>query len=278
MTNNFSMWDISPFFVTANKLNTTKDSPERYSASHIHDLCEIYVNLSGNVSFMVEKNVYTVKPRDIVITKPYEYHHCIYNDDSDHLHYWILFSPNENPTLFDFLLQKERGTDNLIRLPEEISDRFLGLCERLVKANTEHRVLVLAVFYEILYHIAKGMTRYNIQEVNETLPDGMKEILNYINKNHAQIKNVSELAETFRMSMATLERYFKKHVSLTPKQYLEDKKMATACILLRQGYSVTDACFTSGFDDYSHFIANFKKRFLTTPLKYKKNITKSLEA
>ena len=28
----------------------------------------------------------------------------------------------------------------------------------------------------------------------------------------------------------------------------------------------------SGFDDYSHFIATFKKVFHTTPLKYKKNI------
>ena len=77
------------------------------------------------------------------------------------------------------------------------------------------------------------------------------------------------------ISITTLERYFKKYLSMTPKRYLEDRKLSQACMLLRQNYSVTDACYESGFDDYSHFIAIFKKNFGITPLKYKKNILNS---
>jgi len=273
MTNNILIGAVNPFSVNINKLNVTKTSPARHSAPHIHDLCEIYVNLTGNVSFIVEKNVYSVQPGDIIITKPYEYHHCIYHDDSDHLHYWMMFSPAENPELFDFFLERERGTDNLIRLPEEILDKFLGLCEKITQINPNHRISTVSVFFEIISYIAKGLARYNVQEANENLPQNVSDILTYVNKNYASIKNINALAATFHISITTLERYFKKHLSMTPKRYLEDKKLSHACMLLRQNYSVTEACFESGFEDYSHFITIFKRNFNTTPLKYKKTVT-----
>ncbi|MBR5152870.1 MAG: helix-turn-helix transcriptional regulator [Clostridia bacterium] len=272
MTNTIVIESVNPFSVQINKLNVTECSPARHSAPHIHDLCEIYVNLSGNVSFIVEKNVYSLQAGDIIITKPYEYHHCIYHDSSDHLHYWMMFSPHENPELFDFFLERERGTDNLIRLPEEILDKFLSLCEKLTSINPAYRISALSAFFEIISYIAKGIAKYNVQEVNQNLPQNVSRILTYINKNFASIKNINDLASTFHISIATLERYFKKHLSMTPKRYLEDKKLSNACMLLRQNYSVTDACFESGFDDYSHFITIFKRNFHITPLKYKKNL------
>lgn len=275
MTNNVQIGKLNPFSVNINKLNVTKNSPVRHSAPHIHDMCEIYVNLEGNVSFIVEKNIYAIKPGDIIIVKPYEYHHCIYHDDSDHLHYWIMFSADENPELFDFFINKSRGTDNLIRLPADILERFLALCEKMTMINPSYEISVLAVFFEIISHIAKGLDRYNVREANENLPQSVKDILSYINKNYDSIKNINELVSKLDISITTLERYFKKYLSMTPKRYLEDRKLSQACMLLRQNYSVTDACFESGFDDYSHFIAIFKKNFGITPLKYKKNILNS---
>jgi len=275
MTNNIKICGVNPFSINANKLNTTKYSAERRSTPHIHDVCEIYVNLTGNVSFIVEKNIYSIKPGDIIITKPYEYHHCIYNDDSDHLHYWIMFSSHENPELFDFFLERERGTDNLIRLPADISDEFLSLCEKITKINPMHRISSMSLFFEIISYIAKGLAKYNVQDANKNLPANVSTILNYINKNYYKINNINKLAADFHISIATLERYFKKHLSMTPKRYIEDKKLSHACMLLRQNYSVTEACFESGFEDYSHFITIFKKNFQTTPLKYKKNMLNS---
>lgn len=103
---------------------------EKGSVPHIHDICEIYVNISGNVSFMVEKNIYNIEPGDIIITRPYEYHHCIFHEHSDHFHYWILFSATENKDLFNAFFNRVRGTNNLIRIPEEDRKNFLELCEK----------------------------------------------------------------------------------------------------------------------------------------------------
>lgn len=272
MTNSFTIESINSFAVNANKLNIKSTAPSRFSAPHIHDTCEIYVNLTGNVSFVVEKNIYTIQPGDIIITKPYEYHCCIYNDNSDHLHYWIMFSPNENPELFDFFLKRKRGKDNLIRLPEDIRKNFIDMCEKITTSKPDDSLATASLFFSILSCIENGMLQYNISEANTNIPQSLKSILNHINKNFASIKNINALATNFNISIATLERHFKKHLAMTPKRYLEDKKLSNACMLLRQDLSVTEACFESGFDDYSHFIRIFKKNFQTTPLKYKKNI------
>ena len=275
MNNNFIMETMNPFFINITKANTTSTDADRRTAPHIHDCCEVYVNITGNVSFMVEKNIYSVKSGDIIITKPYEYHHCVYHDDSDHIHYWLLFSIDENPELFKFLSEKKSGHGNHIRLSEEKRKKFLEQCDRLTYNSSDDRVSAIAVFFKIMSYIEEGMEKYSVLDATVPIPKNLKKILDYINKNSASIHSVNEISEKFFISLSTLERYFKTYLSMTPKRYLEDKKLQTACLLLLQNSSVTEACFESGFEDYSHFITIFKKKFGTTPLKYKKGILKT---
>ena len=58
---------------------------------------------------------------------------------------------------------------------------------------------------------------------------------------------------------------------LSPKEFLEAKKLSYAKALLESGKSVTDVYTQVGFGDCSHFIAVFKKRFGETPFRYKSN-------
>ena len=62
--------------------------------AHIHDYCEVYFNVSGNVSFAVENKVYPVNTGDIIISKPNEIHYCIYHSDQIHTCYcfWVKVS------------------------------------------------------------------------------------------------------------------------------------------------------------------------------------------
>jgi AraC-like DNA-binding protein len=270
MSNAFVMNPLNPFFVSASKINLSASSAERKTTPHIHEYCEIYVNLSGNVSFVIEKNVYALRSGDIIFTKPYEYHHCVYHDDSDHLHYWIMFSADENPELFKILTDKKAGHGNHIRLSEEKKERFLTHCDRLAENSPEDHISTMAAFFKIVSCVCEGIEKFNVSNANTSLPKSLKDILDYVNKNLASIHTVNEIAEKFFISLSTLERLFKTHLSMTPKRYLEDKKLQSACLLLRQNASVTEACFESGFEDYSHFISIFKKRFDTTPLQYKK--------
>lgn len=268
--NDFTLNPLNELSVCFVKSTLTSDSPARRTLMHIHDMCEIYVNISGNVSFIVEKNIYSIQPGDIIITKPYEYHQCIHNDDVEHSHFWIAFSVENNPELFGFITKRERGTNNLIRLPEEIKTSVLSYCEKLASSHSASQADMLGTFFSLISFIEYGVEKYNIWENTNNLPPNVNEIVQYINKNFTTIKNIRSIADTFHISIKTLERYFKKHFLMTPSRYLEDKKLFNACILLRQNKSVTEACYDSGFDDYSYFIAVFKRKYNTTPLKYKK--------
>jgi AraC-like DNA-binding protein len=62
-------------------------------------------------------------------------------------------------------------------------------------------------------------------------------------------------------------------VQLSPRTFLEAKKLAYAKTLLMGGYSVSEAGERSGFSDCSYFIATFRRKFGQTPLQYRRTPT-----
>ena len=102
-------------------------SPLNQNESHIHAECEIYINLSGDVSFEVENRIYPVSRGSVIITRPFEYHHCIYHSNRSHEHFWITFSAKENDHFLRMFFGREKGKDNLILLDEEQLTSLCGI-------------------------------------------------------------------------------------------------------------------------------------------------------
>ena len=57
-TNNINFKGLHPFELQIKYLNIDDQNPGNVHTSHIHDKCEIYINLSGDVSFIVENNIF----------------------------------------------------------------------------------------------------------------------------------------------------------------------------------------------------------------------------
>ena len=85
---------------------------------HTHNEFEIYINLSGDVSFLVENNLYKLSRGDVIIARPGEYHHCVYRSDAPHKLFWILFDCRKNNDILDFL--KDGFCENYIRFARRI--------------------------------------------------------------------------------------------------------------------------------------------------------------
>ena len=109
-------------------------------------------------------------------------------------------------------------------------------------------------------------------EPKSAIPSEMQAILNYIDANFTEIQHVGDVASYFYISTATLNRWFRKYINLSPREFLEAKKLAFAKKLLDEGSTVTEVCIRTGFSDCSHFIAVFKNKFGETPFKYKKAV------
>jgi AraC-like DNA-binding protein len=134
--------------------------------------------------------------------------------------------------------------------------------------NTQSGELEQAsVFLQILMALRANQ---HTAQVASPLPNSLQAVLQDIDRNYLLIRNLSEITQRHFISPATLNRWFREHLHISPKAYLEYKKLSHAVALLSNGASVTEACFGSGFSDCSHFCAQFKKQFGQTPLQYKK--------
>ena len=258
---------VAPICLTAILHKDTSALSRKTAESHIHGACEIYVHFSGDVSFMVENKVYPISRGDVIITRPFEYHHCIYSTPSAHDHMWITFSPKGNEALLAPFFDRKAGEGNLISLPVHKKEKLLALCESLVEETSDlNRYITFLSMLSLLSE--NGAATATVD-----LPEDVRSCVEYIARNVSEPITVKDLAAYAYVTETTLARHFKMYTGLTPYAYLLNYRLALAAAMLERGDSVTEAAAGSGFTDYSHFIALFKSTYGKTPLQYKKGFS-----
>ena len=230
---------------------------------HIHSVYEIYINISGDVSFMVEDAVYPIAPGNVIITKPYQSHHCILNSNENHRHFWILFDAGNNDIFNGFFECAENG--NMIELPKFEFDTVIRLCRELL-APEKSELDRFSDFFSLIGCLKAGRSR---KSVTIELDNNIMKAIKYINNNFYKDVCISELAKESCMSISTFERHFKNRTGISPSGYLQNKRISYACSELDKGVSVQEACINSGFASCSYFIKIFKKTVGVTPSRYK---------
>lgn len=264
----FSLPELSrvDFSVTYADLNAA--SPLNQNEAHIHNRCEIYINLSGDVSFEVENHIYPVTRGSVIITRPFEYHHCIYHSNRQHRHFWITFSAAEDDAFLRLFFGREKGKNNLIRLDEEL----LGTCCRVLEDLLEggkDPLLRRIGFLQLLNVLRSGSSENSTHEGEKLPPDVLAALL-YMDEHLTEELDVKTLSAACCVSAHTLERHFREALGTVPFAMLRKKKLFASMAFLRNGDTVTEAALKSGFSDYSHYIQLFRKEFGITPLQYKK--------
>ena len=242
--------------------------------AHIHDYCEIYFNVSGNVSFAVENKVYPVNAGDIIISKPNEIHYCIYHSDQLHTCYcfWVKASAEYSYLLSPFL-QRAAGEKNRITLSHNDKEKLRTLFDNMLACQDKKPMSAenLSAVAEVLALIEKNKDR---TEPSAGLPARLEEILKYTDENFKSDCTVNMLCEKFFISRSSLYREFKEWLDITPSKYIENRRLSSAKKLLEQGESVQATAEKSGFPDYSHFISLFKRRFGITPKKFQSKFSR----
>ena len=246
--------------ISGNETDNKKNTVE----SHVHEGCEIYINLTGNVSFMVEKNIYKIKSGDVIITRPFEYHHCINHSDEPHNHICIFFSCDDDKGLFKVFFERNLGEKNHISLPETQKEKLISLCNAITDSNDKMKKY--SSFFSVIELISNDE---NINTVSE-LPEDVEICIEYINTHLTDDINVIELSEVSFVTVNTLERHFKKYVGMSPYTYIQNCRLARAASMLEKGMTVSQAAEKSGFNDYSHFIRTFKSIVGVPPKQYLK--------
>ncbi len=240
--------------------------------AHIHSCYEIYVHLSGDVSFLHGGELYSIEQGDVIFSRPGEVHCCVYHSSCLHEHACIWFDAED--AALPAYLERLAITPH-VRLPEAERDELWRLVRLLADPATDP-VLQAAYFAELLYCLRTRIERRDLPtRVREgKTPEKVREVLSYIEEHCLQRITSGQVASACYLSESTLNRLLRQHVGLSPARLIEAKRLSHAEGLLRADASVTDACFQSGFSDCSRFIACFRRQFGMTPLQYKKTVFK----
>lgn len=160
---------------------------------------------------------------------------------------------------------KLRIGDQIEKLPQ--LDHFDRLIQLLVimrdlASTTEYRLLNAAGFK---------------MEVSNQDNDRINFIYDYVSENFKRPIKLSEIAEEVALTVPGFCRYFKKISGKTFTQFANEFRVVHATKLLaEERTSITEICFESGFNNFSHFNKVFKEVTKKSPSAYRKEIKQVL--
>lgn len=103
-----------------------------------------------------------------------------------------------------------------------------------------------------------------------TKDERLSNVLNYIHNNIYEDISVDMLASVACVTKPYMIRLFTKNFGISPLQYINQKKVERAQLLLITGdVPVKEVAYQLGFNDHSYFIRLFKKLMGVTPMEYR---------
>lgn len=100
--------------------------------------------------------------------------------------------------------------------------------------------------------------------------------IEYIKANYHRNVTIEEVAKLAFLSVSALERRFKKYLSKTPKQFLNEVRLENARrLLLESKLPIMEIAFQCGFSEPSYFSKQFKALFGILPSQVRKEIIES---
>jgi AraC-like DNA-binding protein len=98
-------------------------------------------------------------------------------------------------------------------------------------------------------------------------------IKNFIDNNFTKELNLDLLSRVRYTSKFHLLRLFKKYYGLTPSQYLTNRRIEKSKSNLKEGMTVTETCFSVGFESPASFSTLFKSKTGLAPVAFQKRAT-----
>lgn len=255
---------INDFQLQIKYSRLTRTSHVNQIDMHSHRELELYINLTGDISFLVENTLYPVTRGDIIVAHPGDLHHCVYNSDQEHQLFWILVDIDSNRPLFDHFFEDIPG--HYFSFCQDTKDELIHICRILLDSPLS--TLERHYYFLRLLMILKENAR-QVTSIPNAMPSDLTEVLRYIDAHLSESIRVSDIAAALYLSESTIERRFKTYLNMRPLEFIHKKKMILAAELLRSGESVLNAGISAGYSDNSYFINIFKRFYGITPFQYK---------
>jgi AraC-like DNA-binding protein len=129
--------------------------------------------------------------------------------------------------------------------------------------------LVRIKFMELLFHLANANEHF-LHQLLQPNHDKNSNFGKMIEENITNPISISDLAYLSGRSLSTFKRDFQAVYHTSPLKYIRNQRLDKAKKLLAEtSLSVTDVCFSTGFENVAHFSKVFKLQFGLPPSEYR---------
>ncbi|MBG9376292.1 helix-turn-helix domain-containing protein [Panacibacter sp. DH6] len=154
---------------------------------------------------------------------------------------------------------------------EQISRRL----QKLLKLQPFERFIELL---HVLYQMAVT-TNYELLNPSTVLSQltrknngRLQHILAYVEKHYNEDIDVKKAAAIANLSVPSFCNYFKKLMSFTFTDFINQYRIHRACVMLKQEKTIAEVSFACGFNNVAYFNKVFKTIMNKTPSQYKKEM------
>lgn len=240
---------------------------------HYHDFHKILIFLSGNASYVVEGRQYELRPLDMLLITAGEIHKPIVHTDSAYERIILYLSPlffTKNSTkdtdLFACFRTTGKQHTNLIRLKDAAATPLSAIVLEL-------STMLQPLQFESVYRNPFGTDLYEkikvleylillnriilTEQVEYSKPISghpvVLSIMEYINNHITDELSIEQIAERVFLNRSYIMHLFKNETGYTIGRYITNKRLFLVNQYRNQGMSVTEACYKSGFRNYSAY-------------------------
>lgn len=246
---------------------------------HWHKYYELMLVMCGDVSVVSNGSIFDVPAGSIVIIPPKTLHWTRVPQDTPVYERILLHWTEEFNQMTASLcgVQPEHSFEQLVsmRCHTKETAALRILLEQLMEEQSAGGALAPALcsvmVIEILLRcikISREGNRLNLRADTSTL---VSDVIIFIEA-HFQDTSLclEDIASHFFVSSGHLSKVFRRYSGVTVYQYIIRMRLLRACALLSGGKSVMEACFESGFSEYTSFLKAFRKVLGKTPSAYLK--------
>lgn len=254
------------------KLFHLKDSFRQTFDFHYHDFHKILIFLSGNASYIVEGRQYDLLPFDMLLIRAGEIHKPVIRKGAAYERIILYLSPRfftENSSagtdLFHCFESVKKQQSCLIRLKTAGHAPLLTVVKELPPTLRDHEfgadLYQKAKLLEYLILLNRTVqTRQVDYSPPATAHPAVLSVMEYINNHITEDLSIDAIAGSMFLNRSYMMHLFKAETGCTIGKYITEKRLFLAGQYRGQGYSVTEACYKSGFKNYASFYHASRKK------------------
>ncbi len=246
----------------------SKCEPGWHTRMTTYDHYIIHYVLSGKGTYYAPSGTYPIKAGDLFLINPYESIHYQADFSDPWTYYWVGFNGHDV-----FQLLKLCGYDDHRLICSYTQDDKLKDIFHAIAYPSFHSIAreyeLLGNLYQMFSLLIHTQGHQPVSKSDQYLSLAVQ----YIQQHHASPSlQVNDIASYVGIDRTYLYRLFNLSFQLSIQDFILNYRLLKAMSLLKYSdNSLRIISFSCGFENQSYFSSIFKKKFMQTPLHYRKS-------